>query len=402
MTVSKHGMEHRRDNDRLWAVPDDFSLNKVVLLVDGPQAYEVMLSVIRNARRHVHLEMYIFRSVEEGQAGHRFAQALQEKAAEGVEVCLLYDPAGSRLAPRSFFEGLAKHGVLVVEHNPLNPLRAGHRWHPNRRDHRKLLIVDGRTAITGGIDISRHYDPETYHLVEQHELDPRKGAWHDIDVLIEGPAVSSLQQVFLDAWHQQAGPPLTGNYFPRLDECGDAPAVVVTAHPGDAQNAIFQAYLYAIHHARDYVHICNAYFIPGGQMAGALCQAAKRGVDVSLVVSGCTDFKTTIYARRYYYTSLLKSGIKLYERQDQVLHAKTAVVDRLWATVGSFNIDMRSRHHAEEANIVVMHEGFAAQLEQAFQDDLAQSNQVLLEDWQKRPWTQWLVEWVASRFRYWL
>jgi cardiolipin synthase len=379
-----------------------FTRNTVELLVDGPPAYDAMLTAIAQARHHIHIEMYIYKNVKPGQPGHRFAQALLDMVAEGVEVCLLYDPIGARRTPRSFFKRMKKQGMNVLEYNPINPSITGTGWRPNQRDHRKMLIVDGRIVVTGGIDISRHYAREAYRTVRRHEIEPKHGGWHDIDVRIEGPAVAEYQRTFLETWRRQKGPTLSGDYFPRMEECGSDQVRVLTSHPGTAHNAILDAYVEAIDRARTSAYITMAYFMPDADIENALRRAAKRGVDVALVVPSFSDFNVVIYGQRYHYEGLLKAGVKIFEQQQKMVHAKTAVIDTFWSTVGSCNLDMRSRLHAEEENAVIVGETFARKLEAVFEKDVRNSRPVLLQEWQRRPYFRRAIHWLAHQFRYWL
>lgn len=236
-------------------------------------------------------------------------------------MCLLYDPAGSRHISHSFFTDLQKRGVQVLEHNPVVPWRIRGAWRPNQRDHRKMLIVDGRIAVVGGIDISRHYDRETYRKVERGELDPAKGGWHDVDVRIEGPAVAAFQRIFLETWRRQKREPLKGDYFPPLHAKGDYPVSVLRSHSGSQFNEIHTAYLDGIERAQSSIHIANAYFIPDDQIEDALCRASRRGVEVKLILPGVSDYRIVIHAQRYHYAALMKAGVQIHELEEQMLHA---------------------------------------------------------------------------------
>jgi cardiolipin synthase len=361
-----------------------------------------MFDAIAQAQHHIHLSMYIYRSVEGSEAGQKFAQALCAKVAQGVEVCLIYDPAGSRKAPQTFFEQLRAQGVQVLGYNPVNPLRIRGAWKPNQRDHRKLLIVDGRIAVIGGIDISQHYAKITYKQVANGELRPAKGGWHDVDIRIEGPAVAVLQRTFLETWQQQKGNPLTQNYFPHLSERGNQQVSVLVARPGTEKNAIHTAYLNAIEQAHSSIHLSNAYFMPDDEIEDALCRAVKRGVDVTLLLPGVSDFRMVLHGQHYHYATLLESGVKIYELHEQMMHAKFAVIDGCWSIVGSYNLDMRSFLHAEEVNAVILDGKCAARLEALFQKDIGRGKKVLLKEWEKRPLSRRLKQRLTHQLRYWL
>lgn len=375
-----------------------FSRNRVELLLDGPAVMDAMLEAIGQARGHVHLEMYIYRDVDHGGMGGRFAQALREKAAQGVEVCLLYDPAGSRHAPHGFFRGLREQGVRVLEYNPVNPLRARLGWRPNRRDHRKLLIVDGRSAILGGTDISDHYARPSYERLAHGEIAPDKGGWHDVDVRIEGPAAATLQHIFLETWRRQGGEALSGPYLPAPGPRGRCRLRIAAAHPGAPDNAVHQAYLDALRRARSSVHIANAYFMPDRATEAALCAASRRGVAVTLLLPGVSDFTMLVCGQHAYYDRLLEAGVRIFELQRRLLHAKVAVVDERWCTVGSANLDMRSLAHAEEVNALMLDRDIARRLRAMIEDDIAQAHRILPEAWRARPWTRRLLQGLVYRF----
>jgi cardiolipin synthase len=362
--------------------------NKAVLLIDGAAAYEAAVKAIEGARDNINWEAYI---LDDGKAGDGLADLLLRKKAEGVQVNVIYDSFGSLRSSGSFFRRLKKGGIDVLEFNPLNPFRTRGAWHLIYRDHRKVLIVDGKTAITGGINISREF-PGTVP-------EEKKKVWRDTDVEIKGPAVAEFQKLFLDAWLRQKGPKLPErDYFPPLKEEGDDLVRVVGSTPGDRNRITFIMYVSAFNSAQKSIHLTNAYFVPDRQMVAALAGAARRGVDVKIILPDSSDFNMIFYAGRHYYSELLKAGVKLYERQHRFLHAKTAVIDGVWSTVGSTNLDYWSSAHNDEENAIVLGRDFGAKMEAMFADDLAESKEILPGEWEKRSSLAKLREWFFHLF----
>jgi cardiolipin synthase len=371
--------------------------NKVTLLADGQAAYATMFKAIQNAKDHINLETFI---IEDDEVGRKFADLLLQKQAEGVQVNLIYDSIGSYSTPTAFFQRLRDGGIQVVEFNPVNPFKAHGHWLLAHPDHRKILIIDGKVAITGGINISSVYSSRPSG---RREVEGAPPPWRDTDVQIEGPAVAEFQQLFLDTWQQQKGPELSGrNYFPVLKEEGNALVQVVGSTPGQSNRITFIVYVSAITFADRSVHLTNAYFIPDDQILDAFTDAARRGVDVKIVLPSISDSSLALYAARYNYSELLKSGVKVYERRNALLHAKTAVIDEVWSTVGSTNMDFWSFLSDDEVNAVILSHEFAIEMEKMFAKDLAESDQIQWEEWKKRPLFSRIREWFAHLFVHWL
>ena len=372
--------------------------NRVSLLKDGPATYDAMLAAIAAARDHVNMETYIF---DDDAVGQRFAQALIAKQSEGVQVNLIHDSVGTLGTPRAFFEQLSAQGVQVLEFNPVNPLELRKDWEINRRDHRKLLIVDGATAFLGGINISGVYTSGSSTVLRRSHADEL--AWRDTDLKIEGPVVAEFQKLFLQTWRSQKGEPLAvRDYFPTLKPVGDQVVRAIGSSPQDAYSQIYATLLSAIYSAESSVQITNAYFVPDPQLLDALTAAALRGVDVSLILPSQTDSWLVFHAGRAHYTRLLRAGVKLFERRGVILHSKTALIDGVWATVGSTNLDWRSFLHNYELNAVVLGEQFGGQLQAMFDQDLARSDAVTLAQWERRALDARLKELFARAWGYWL
>jgi cardiolipin synthase len=371
--------------------------NKVLLLADGLTTYAAMFKAIENAKDHINLESYI---IEDDETGRKFADLLLQKQAEGVQVNVIYDSVGSMNTPASYFQRLRDGGIQVVEFNPINPLKARGNWGLTHRDHRKILIVDGKVAIIGGINISEVYSSSPFKR-KQDEKAPIH--WRDTDIQIEGPAVAEFQKLFLDTWQRQKGPELSGeNYFPDLKEAGNALVRVIGSTPGQDNRIPFIVYVSAISFAEHSVHMTNSYFIPDDQIVKALTDAAERGVDVKIILPGITDSRLALYAQRYHYSGLLKSGVKIYERGNSLLHAKTAVIDKVWSTVGSTNMDFLSLLNNDEVNAVILSREFAVEMEKMFAGDLENSSQIQWDEWKKRPLLPRIREWFVNLFVRWL
>uniref|UniRef100_UPI0039B8A689 phospholipase D-like domain-containing protein n=1 Tax=Albidovulum sp. TaxID=1872424 RepID=UPI0039B8A689 len=345
--------------------------NKVTRLADGPATYDAMFKALQNAKGHINLESYI---IEDDETGRKFADLLLQKQSEGVQVNLIYDSVGSMNTPAAFFQRLRDGGIEVVEFNPINPLEDRENWGLTHRDHRKILIADGTVAIIGGINISEVYSSSPLKRKQKGKAPIH---WRDTDVQIAGPAVAELQKLFLDTWVKQKGPQRSErNYFPDLKDVGNALVRVVGSTPGEINRIPFIVYVSAMTFAEHSIHLTNSYFIPDDQILKALTGAAERGVDVKIILPGTTDSQLALHAQRYHYSVLLKSGVKVYEHSTSLLHAKTAVIDKVWSTVGSTNMDFLSMLSNDEVNAVILSQEFAVEMETMFAGDLADSRQI--------------------------
>lgn len=369
--------------------------NRVLLLQDGAATYPAMFAAIGAATDHINLETYI---IEDDEIGRQLSELLLQKRAQGVEVNLLYDSVGSIGTPKAFFDRLTAGGVQVLEFNPVNPLSARKEWLVNNRDHRKLLVIDGRTAFVGGINFSRVHSGGS--AVRGAAGRP---AWRDTHLRIEGPVVDELQKLFMQTWANQRGPPLAAaNYFPALAGKGGEMVRAVGSTPDDPHSLIYLTLLSAISKAQSHVYVTNAYFVPDPQLLDALTDAARRGVDVRLVLPGKSDASIAFHAGRSHYSTLLRAGVKIYERRGAMLHAKTATIDGVWSCVGSTNLDWRSFLHNDELDATILGREFAGQMQAAFAADLEASEAIDLERWNARPFDLRLKEWAARLWEYWL
>ncbi len=377
--------------------------NRVTLLQNGSATYDAMFAAIGQARHHIHLESYI---VEDDEVGRRFADLLIARQQAGVQVRLIYDAVGAWSTPAEYFDRLTQAGVQVLQFNPVNPLTARAGWNVNQRDHRKLLVVDGQVAFVGGINISGVYAKGSFGSARRKPPKTASHAalpWRDTHLQIDGPVVADFQRLFLDTWQRQQGPALEDRqHFPTLTAQGREVVRAIAGSPDEPFSAIYVTLISAIHSAETEVLLTNAYFAPDPQLREALTEAVQRGVRVVLILPSTTDSSLIFHAGRSYYGDLLAAGVKIYERQDALLHSKTAVIDGVWSTVGSTNLDWRSFLHNQEINAVVLGDGFGQQMKAAFEGDLARSTEITLEHWERRPWRERIKESLARLWEYWL
>jgi cardiolipin synthase len=373
--------------------------NKVRLLLDGPATYQAMFAAILAAKDHINLETYI---MDDDDVGQRFAQALIDKQQHGVQVNLIHDSVGTIGTPAAFFKRLTDSGIQVLEFNPINPLTARKGWELNQRDHRKLLVVDGSIAFLGGINISSVYSGGSFGKITHSHSDGTT-AWRDTDLQLQGPVVAELQKLFLATWISQKGAPLAErNYFPKPQTVGRQVVRAIGSAPDEPVSLIYATLLSAIRSADTSIYLTNAYFAPDPQLMSALELAAKRGVDVQLILPSKSDSWLVFHAGRSYYTQLLDAGVKIFERRGVILHAKTALIDGVWSTVGSTNLDWRSFLHNYELNAVVLGAEFGDQVQTMFDADLAASNAITPEQWRRRELDLRVKEVFARLWAYWL
>ena len=384
--------------------------NRVDLLQDGPGTYAAMFEAIANARDHINLESYILEA--EG-PGEEFARRLIARAKAGVRVNVLYDSFGSIGTPASYFDHLRANGVNVCEYNPLRRLgnllsRALH-----LRDHRKLMVVDGRIGFIGGVNISPVYSAGSSPLAALGGSGmaapgadggaPPKPGWRDTHVRVEGPSVAQLQRLFMRHWSKHSSIALRGtHYFPPLAPAGSQRVALAACDAGRRRNPFYRALLSALDASQHRVFLTTAYLVPTRRLMRALVKAARRGVDVHLLLPGVSDFWAPLQAGRSHYSRLLRAGIHLHELHDTLLHAKTCVIDGMWTTVGSSNLDWRSFLHNAEANLVVLDATLAQEMERVFMDDVARAREIVRAEWARRGLRQRIVETLARRFEFFL
>ncbi len=382
----------RRQEERVTHIPF-VAGNAVTLLTDGQQTYAALAAAIDGARQRIDMESYEFDPVE----GARFGDLLLAKRAQGVEVNLIFDSFGSLDTPASLIARLRQGGVLVLEYHPVG-FFTGLPLDLNRRDHRKLLVVDDAVAITGGVNINQVYDIRR-QTRRGRPVDPAKLAWRDTDVRIEGPVVEQFERIFEQTWKGQHGPPLPPPPPPATRR-GDALVQAIDGTPSRHRTLIYRTLLVTISLARTSIHLTTGFFAPTPDLDHALEAAARRGVDVEIVVPAHSSSATVIAAGRAHYEDLLEAGVKIFERRGVFLHAKTAVIDHAWATVGSANLDWRSVIYNNEINAVILDRGFAQRMEALFADDVAASRPIDPQTWARRSWLERIKEKSARAFEF--
>jgi len=361
--------------------------NRTQLLRDGPQTFKAMFSAIRGATNHINLEYYIFEDVES--EGAHLGDLLIAKHQAGVAVNVIYDSYGSGSTAATFLDRLKLAGINLVSFNPVNPLEAKVPYSFNDRDHRKILAVDGKIAIIGGVNLSTAYQSNP---IGKSGGPPGStpDQWRDTDLQIEGPAVAELQKLFLDHWTKQKGPTLDQSaMFPTVAPKGNAVVRVLGSTPDNEIPLYYVTLLTAIRTAEKSVKITTAYFAPTRQEMEALTQAAKRGVDISLMLPARSDSPLSIAVAHARYSELLDAGVKIYELHGVVLHSKTIVVDGVWLAIGSSNFDHRSVIFNDEVDVVVLGSDAAQELEDLFRADQAAADLIEFRAWKSRPmWVQ--------------
>jgi len=359
--------------------------NAVTFYHDGPAAFAAKLAAIRAARHHIHLEYFIF---QPDALGREFLDVLTEKAKQGVEVRLVYDAMGSHRLHRWMLRDLRSAGGRCGSFLPLDPLRR--RIQINMRNHRKILVIDGQVAFTGGLNVGDEY----------LGLVPRFGWWRDTHLRITGPAVAGLQRVFTEDWDFAAGEALEGRpYFAEPEPDAERPAgaidctaQVIQSGPDQEIKGIREVFFAAILRARKRLWIASPYFVPDAALRDALMLAGYQGVDVRLLGQFHPDKWVPYFAARYYWADVLEAGVKVYQYTRGMMHAKVMVVDGEWATVGTANFDNRSMHLNFEVNCLFYTPAVVAELEAAFRRDLADSIQLNRDVYQQRPFAGRLIE----------
>jgi cardiolipin synthase len=352
--------------------------NQLTFYHEGPPAFDAFLEAIRSARHHIHLETFIFQPDD---TGRLMLRALTEKARQGVEVRLLYDAMGSHRLHRPQLRQLRDAGGKDSLFLPINPLRR--RIQINMRNHRKILVVDGKVAFTGGLNVGEEY----------LGLSSRFGYWRDTHLRLEGPAVAGLQRVFAEDWDFAAGEDLRDPvYFPKVEGTGAYPVQVIESGPDREQKAIREVYFAAILRARRRVWIASPYFVPDPGLLDAVRLAGYLGVDVRLLGQYHPDKWIPFFAGRYYWNEVLNAGVKVYQYTRGMMHSKVLLVDDEWASVGTANLDNRSMHLNFEVNCLIYSSAAVAELEEAFRNDLQTAIRLERHVFLHRPFAGRLVD----------
>ena len=378
-----HDAQFRRSMGVLLG-PPIIEGNKVEVLLNGDQIFPAMLDAIRAAKTSITFETYIYWS---GSIGHEFSQALAERARAGVKVHLMLDFIGSIKMDDESMQAMRDAGVQLQRyHKPA--------WWKlarlNNRTHRKLLIVDGQVGFTGGVGIADQWRGNAQD--EEH--------WRDTHFRVEGPVVGQMQAVFTDNWTKATGTVLDGpEYFPPLQARGDIPAQMFSSSPTGGSASMHLMYLMAITAARQSILLSASYFVPDELAMRALVAAAKRGVDVRIITPGKEiDSDVVRIASRERWGPLLEAGIRIAEYQPTMYHVKALIVDDMMVSVGSTNFDNRSFSINDEANLNILHAGFAREQTAIFEADWKRANPVTKAEHRERSLWERLTTGVASMF----
>jgi cardiolipin synthase len=359
--------------------------NRVEILLNGDEIFPAKLRIIKAAKKSINYAQYVW---EEGRPSEDIANALAERCRGGLPVNVLLDAVGAFSMPAEYRQRMVDAGCRVENFRPLGSFAVDK---VNYRNHRRLLVADGRVGITGGSGTSGKWGGNGRQ--EDH--------WRDTDVWTEGPVVEQLQGAFAENWLEATGVALGGgDYFPGLwEQKGEVAAQAVRSSPAGGSAAVYTMYLLAMASAKRSIYITNPYFLPDDKMIETLITTARRGVDVQILLPGAIDHNLVRQASRSELGRLLQAGVKVYEYSPALLHAKTMVVDGRWATVGSTNLDRRSFALNDEINLVVYNQAVAQRLERVFSDDVSRSKQVTYDSWKDRGFMSRFLEMLSIPVR---
>lgn len=357
--------------------------NRIELLLNGDEIFPAKLAAIRSARTSIAYAEYFY---AEGGPATAIADALAERCRAGVAVKVLLDGVGTLSMPRDARKTMEGAGCDVRTFRPVGRFTLRFRRH-NNRNHRRVLVVDGRVGLSGGSGVSEKWAGDG----RQREH------WRDTDVRVEGPLVADLQAAFAENWREATGDVLGGAaWFPVMPVLGEGVvAQAVRSSPGHGDYGMSRLFLLAVAGARRSIEITNPYVVPEDRLQRAIVDAGHRGVRVRVLVPGVIDHALVREAGRRHFGDLLRAGVEIHEYAPALLHSKTMVVDGVWATVGSTNLDQRSFAMNEELNVAVYDPAFAARLQRVFDADVAQAHRVTYEAWAHRPLRGRLFEWLS-------
>ena len=351
--------------------------NMAALLVNGEEKFPALIKALEEAREHIHIEYYIYENDRIGQA---IADILIRKVKSGVAVRFIYDDFGSRGIRKNISKKLKVAGIQVYPFYKIHFLRLAN--HLNYRNHRKIIVIDGRKAFVGGINISDRYINDDAYPAKN------KVFWRDTHLVLEGPGVQYLQYLFICDWNFCSGMPLENinQYFPAFSDKlpGDKIVQIAASGPDSESPTVLYSLLYAIYQAQEEILVTTPYFIPEQSILDALVMAALGGVAVKLLVPEKGDSKLVELAANSYYEDLLDAGVKLFFYKKGFVHAKTIVVDKQLAIIGTANMDYRSFDLNFEVNAIVYDRGLAAQLADTFQSDLNDAVEIDKMAWPRR------------------
>lgn len=357
-----------------------FEGNRVEAFTGGYTKLQALLRELQKARHHIHMEYYI---IEDDAIGRMVRDVLIDKARQGVEIRVIYDDVGCWHVPHHFFEEMRNAGIEVRSFLKVRfPLFTSK---VNYRNHRKIVVIDGRVGFVGGMN-----------LAERYMRGFSWGIWRDTHLLIEGKAVHGLQTTFLLDWYFVDRTLITASrYFPKIESCGDSLVQIVTSEPVGPWKEIMQGLAMAISGAQKYFYLQTPYFLPTEQILSAMQTAALSGVDVRLMLPERADNRVTHLGSHSYLADVLRAGVKVYFYKKGFLHSKLMVSDDMLSTVGSTNVDFRSFEHNFEVNAFMYDLETALQMKEIFLEDQRECTQLFLKNWVKRSWRQKAAESVV-------
>jgi len=360
--------------------------NSIHLLWKNGELFKAIFDYIADAERFVCLEFYIFRNDE---TGIELSELLKKKAAEGVCIYMLYDHFGSFGTPRKFWAELKKAGINVRASHPFKWTAPLHYVH---RDHKKLILIDGEKAFTGGLNIANEY--RGYYFKRHKE------AWRDTGIMLEGQIALTLLSEFKKSWLLWGGKPIESCNVSRVTRNGNGlPVLPIFASSSRGRRRLRRLLYYSINHARKSIFLTSAYFVPSRRMIDMLSEAVKRGAIVKLLLPLKSDVLAADYAGRASFTELLKAGVQIYNYKGRILHAKTAVFDGCWSIIGSANLDFQSLRWNDEGNVGILDKNFGQQMIDVFEEDIKNSINIKLEQWIKRGFCEKIKERFFALFR---
>lgn len=354
--------------------------NRVRLLPHGGDFFPALFTAMRAAQHSISIEFYI---IKNDATGALFAQALLAAAGRGVQVSLIYDALGCFDTPDFYFQHLRRAGIHCLPFNP--PAFSKLQW-LDIRDHRKLVLIDGQTAFTGGLNVGDEYSG----------FGESPTRWRDVGIRLDGPAVGELQRLFLQTWKEESGRPLSlvepDQQVPR----GTADVIIIDGRPHQNRPLIRNAFRVAMSGAESRIRIITPYFVPGPRVVRSLLRAVRRGVQVEIILPSISDVPLVQMMSRVYLKPLLEAGVEIYQRQGTILHAKVMLVDDRWVTLGSANLDFRSFHRNFETNVIIDSEEFGRQVGALFNEELVKSHRFDLAAHQARGWQERLFTWLLA------
>lgn len=373
----------RKNIEKIYGTPFTDG-NNVTLLWKDKELFHNIFNLIKEAKELICLEFYIFRNDE---TGNELAEILKQKASEGVKVFILYDHFGSFGTSMKFWKDLKQSGIQIRASRPFKWTKP---FHYVYRDHKKVIIIDGNKAFTGGLNIANEY--RGYHRFK------KKIGWRDTGIFLEGPIAKILLDTFKKSWEIWKGTPI---HFNKNVESitGGLPVLPIFASSAKGRRKMRKLIYDSISQSQKSIYLTTAYFTPSRRMLQILENAVLREVDVKLLLPGKSDIPAAYYAGRAFFTKLLKAGVEIYNYQGEILHAKTFVFDEMWSIIGSANLDFQSLRRNDEGNVGIIDTSFGKQMIEIFNEDLKQSEKIILEKWLKRPFLEKVEEKFFALFR---